>query len=251
MLHSTAKVSAVMAASFLALTLTGCATHSAPTTVGTAPPATSTDESTRLTTADQLSFLDLSAVANEIFSRDMTALAAQSQIVALGTVKRWLAGDRVTTATGMDVGAVILAEFTVSKVVTSNGDSRLAPGDTLYLPFPGGMDIGTLAESAPHDLDALVYLDRELSSEDLAVGDEYVVEKGDPEAAGAPRWVLTGSQGFVVVDQSAPGQVVWPMLGNTAAGTLQDALPGGTLDGLNDQQRAVADTYENEETPEP
>lgn len=199
---------------------------------------------------DQLSFLDLSAVANEIFSRDMTELAADSQIVALGTVERWLAGDRVTTATGMDVGAVILAEFTVSKVVTSNGDSTLAPGDTLYLPFPGGMDIGRLAESAPHDLEALVYLDRELSAEELAVGEEYVVEKGDPQAAGAPRWVLTGSQGFVVVDQSDPGQLVWPMLGNTAVGALQDALPGGTLDGLNDQQRAVIDTYESEETPE-
>lgn len=181
----------------------------------------------------------------------MTELADDSQIVALGTVNRWLAGDRVTSTAGMDVGAVILAEFTVSKIVKANGDSKLAPGDTLYVPFPGGMDIGKLAESAPHNLEALVYLDRELSTEDLAVGKEYVVEKGNPQAAVAPHWVLTGSQGFVVLDQSDRAQVVWPMLGNTTAGILQDALPGGTLDGLNDLQRAVVDTYEHDETPGP
>lgn len=189
-------------------------------------------------TAAALAFLDLSAVVDQSFS-SMETVAEQSQAIVFGTITRWLAGDTITTNTGMTVGAAILAEFTVTKVVEAQEGVTLRPGDTIYLPSPGAMDRDELAERAPKDLQALVYLGNELSAEELTPSDAYVVEPGDPEAAGAPRWILSSSQGFVVVDQDNPSVLVWPALGNVAQGSLADVLPGGRLDGLTDSQRST------------
>ncbi|WP_433675896.1 hypothetical protein [Microbacterium gorillae] len=164
-------------------------------------------------------------------------MAERSDVIAFGTINRWLAGDKVTTKTGMLVGAVTLAEFTVEKIVEIKKGTNLIPGDVIYLPTMGGMSSSELAARTPRNLQALVYLGDEMTAEDLTVDEAYVVERGDPAAAGAPRRMPQSSQGFVVVDQDNPNLLIWPALGNVAEGALEDVLPGGRLDGLTEDQR--------------
>lgn len=233
----------------LSLYLAGCATNTAPGSIPTtdepslssAVHAADATPSPNSKTASELSFLDVSAVVDQQFE-EMTTVAEKSDAVAFGTINRWLAGDKVTTKTGMLVGAATLAEFTVEKIVEAKEGIDLKPGDVIYLPSMGGMDSAELAARTPRDLQALVYLGHEMSAQDLTVNEAYVVEKGDPEAAGAPRWILQSSQAFVVVDQDNPNLLVWPDLGNVAEGALEDVLPGGRLDGLTEEQRSSVRT---------
>lgn len=218
----------------LALLLTSCAT--AP---GTDPAAASvTQDATQSDAAEMLLSLDISAVSTIVF-QNTTDLGHRSAAVVTGTVHRWLAGDKVTTATGTPVGAALLAEVEVIEV-TENGGSPLQPGDIVYIPVTSpSLDPQEVADALPRDLDVVAYLDDALTDEELQVSEEYRVEPGDAEAAGKPRWPLLSPQGFIVTNPSDPGEQIWPFLGARAAGKLTDVLPGGRLDGLTEEQRRL------------
>lgn len=218
----------------LALLLSSCAT--AP---GTHPaPVSVAQEATQSDAAELLMSLDVSAVSTIVF-QNTTDLGQRSAAVVTGTVHRWLAGDKVTTATGTPVGAALLAEVEVTEVTVKDGTS-LQPGDIVYIPvISPSSDPREVADALPRDLDVVAYLDVELTPEQLQVSEEYRVEPGDAEAAGKPRWPLLSPQGFIVTNPSDPDEQLWPFLGSRATGGLTDVLPGGRLDGLTEEQRKL------------
>jgi hypothetical protein len=182
--------------------------------------------------------LDISAVSTIVFQRT-TDMGHRSTAVVTGTVLRWLAGDKVSTASGNPVGAALLAEVEIVEV-TKNDGTPLQPGDIIYIPvISPSLEPQEVADALPRDLDVVAYLDDELTTEELQVSKEYRVEAGDAEAAGKPRWPLLSPQGFIITNPSDPGEQIWPFLGSRATGELTDVLPGGPLDGLTDEQRKL------------
>ncbi|MEV7611105.1 hypothetical protein AB0N61_16575 [Microbacterium sp. NPDC089320] len=218
----------------LVLLLSSCApaagTHPAPVSVA--------QEGAQSDAVDMLLSLDVSAVSTIIF-QNTTDVGQRSAAVITGTVHRWLAGDKVTTATGTPVGAALLAEVEVKKV-TKNDGTPLHPGDVIYIPvISPSLEPQEVSEALPRDLEVVAYLDDELSREQLQVSEEYRVEAGDADAAGKPRWPLLSPQGFIVTNPSDTGEQLWPFLGARATGKLTDVLPGGRLDGLTEEQRKL------------
>jgi hypothetical protein len=224
----------LMSVPALALLLSSCATASE-----THPaPASVAQEATQSDATEMLMSLDISAVSTIVFQRT-TDLGQRSAAVVTGTVYRWLAGDKVSTASGIPVGAALLAEVEIVEV-TQNAGTPLQPGDIIYIPVMSpSLDPQEVADALPRDLDVVAYLDDELTPEELQVSEEYRVEAGDAEAAGTPRWPLLNPQGFIVTTPSAPDELIWPFLGSRATGELRDALPGGRLDGLTEEQRTL------------
>jgi len=174
--------------------------------------------------------MDISKVAN-IVMVDTATLASTSDAVVVGTLRDWLVGDKVSTRSGADVGAAILAQIEVDRVVKLAEGIVLNPGDIIYATLISPtMETEKIVEALPVGLPMAAYLGGPLTPEQLAVNDALVVEKGDSAATGQPRWVPE-AQGFVVVDPDDPSYLIWPMLGSRQAATLDLTLPGGLLDG--------------------
>ncbi|MFT4260417.1 hypothetical protein [Microbacterium sp.] len=231
----------IIAVPLLMLALSSCATnstapgHSAPVSVGAGASARVDD----MRATELLMSLDQSAVANIVF-QNTTDLGNRSAAVVVGVVNRWLAGDTVRTVEGVDVGAAILAEITITSVTQAQNGVSLRPGDVIYVPtISPSMNPVEVAEVLPENLEVVAYLDNALTEEELRVSKAYTVEPGDKEAAGLPRWPLQSPQGFVVTNPDDPRIQLWPFLGAQAEGPLEDALPGGSLDGLTPEQRKL------------
>lgn len=236
---------AIATISMVVLTCSGCAGFAAPlaapgATTAVTEPTAAEDEARLMRT---LGFLNISETANIVFS-DMDSIGEMSEAVAYGTITRWLRGDSYSSVEGMEAGGAILAEFVVGEIAQAQPESRLSAGETIYIPFTVSTGIDEMIAGAPAPLDTLVYLDHQLSSEELTPNDAYVVTPGDPEAAGAPRWVPQSTQGFVIVDPADATRLYWPRLGISASGELSDAAPGGTLDGLTPEQRETVVSVE-------
>lgn len=229
------RVSILALFAVLSLGISACATKSEPL-----PAASSVSGEEARATAELLAPLDISQAANIMFV-DTETLAKTSDVIVVGTISEWLLGDQVSTETGMDIGATILAVIKVSEVSHQAEGVAVAPGDVLYAivlaPFEGREEI---IASLPTGLETVAYLEGPLTSDDLTVADDLDVEPGDAKADGEDRWITT-PQGFIVTAPSDSTFQIWPSLGSAQTGELREALPGGTLDGLTEAQRRVAE----------
>ncbi|MDO5535840.1 MAG: hypothetical protein Q4F65_14475, partial [Propionibacteriaceae bacterium] len=188
---------AATAVAGMALGLGGCAV----TVAAEPPPAPATQAAS---TAAALRALDISEVAHIIPADSPDALASSADAVVTGTVRSWLAGDKVTTESGASVGAAILAEVEVERVHAASAQGQPAPGEVIYLTFvTGPMDSEPLVASLPTGLSVAAFLEGPLTGSQLAINEELRVEAGDSRAAGKPRWIPE-PQGFVVVDPDDP-----------------------------------------------
>lgn len=154
-------------------------------------------------------------------------LSEGRDVVVVGTVEAVSEG-RTSVIVGTDepVDATIVVTLSNAEhligAAPSDGDGHVY----IELPDPGLQDTTAYEKALPKGAPVLVYGD---DAWDGAPGDGDI-ELRDP-AGGRPDgqhlYMPAGPQGFLV--QAAAEQVVWPLLAETAPGTLAEAEPEGRL----------------------
>lgn len=205
----------------VALLLTGCATNS-PASSGSSVVLEAPDEDY---TNDSLASLNVSETANIVRYPTNEGLANEAELVVTGTIGDWSPG----TVVEYDAGGIAM-----SAVVVRIDNVRAAKGEwvadePIYLGLTAGDGTEEFAKSLPTSLPVVAYLNR--SADIVDTDTDGVVFRningGRPE--GSQLWVLSHMQGFAV--EAGPGQLLWPLTGAAASGTIQDVLPQGKLVG--------------------
>ncbi|WOF24047.1 hypothetical protein N8K70_05040 [Microbacterium betulae] len=187
-----------------------------------------------------LTALSTEAVLQAVYL-DSTGLGVVSDLVAEGTIVEWMPGVITRTTTGMDVGSTIVMQLEITRVIDQSDGQSVREGDVIHVSrIAPTMDPAALTADLPTGRDALVYLSEPLSAEERAADPAYDVERVDERTANVPLWQYPNPQGLVV-ELAGSEELVWPYLGSSADGSLREAEPGGTLDGLNAAQRKARD----------
>ena len=237
---STQAFAVVPAIALLSLA-TGCATtmNDASVSATTSIPSIADKTASRGDEA-RLTALSTEAVLQAVYL-DSTGLAAASDLVAEGTILEWMPGVVTRTTTGMDVGSTIVMQLKITRVIDQSDGQPVREGDIVHVSrMAPTMDPAALAADLPAGGDALVYLSEPLSAQERVADPAYDVERVDERTSDVPLWQYHNPQGLVV-ELAGSEKLVWPFLGSSAEGTLREAEPGGTLDGLNDAQRKTRD----------
>ncbi len=224
--------------------LTSCATAE-PTqsneVVGSSIPATVQPTGDQL---ESLAFLNLSELINFV-PMTTTALGATSNAVIEGTLLRWVRGAQLHEAeSGALVAGSLLAEIRIDAVERADSET-LREGDVIYVTQMSGALTSEQAAQLPANFEVVAYLDGPLVRDELKLSEVYRQTPGDVPEGVTELWMFGGPQGLII---EVPGEdaVMWPMLGSKEIGTLADALPGGALDGLDDDLRRTAHEWEQQ-----
>jgi hypothetical protein len=160
-------------------------------------------------------------------SRSTEELAKKADIVAIGSVAGIADGPRYGRFDDelTDIGSV-LVQLRPTDVVQGEAKADLY----VSLIAPAGVTAESLSGVLPNGTNVVVYASRsaEPGADPSAAGidvDEW--QKGRP--AGEPILVPL-AQGFIV--EGRDGGLGWPLTGATATASLEDALPGGPVVGI-------------------
>ena len=163
-------------------------------------------------------------------------LAGQSELVVSGRVSRFQPGrDEVVKGSGqlLQTTTVLVLEETV----VAAGSHQSANGkDEVYIelrPLPAGA-ADRLPAAFPQGTEVVAYVQEgATAATNGAEGTDTEfrdVEAGRP--TGEPLYIFVNPQGFIAQAEDG-GPVVWPIGGGQSQeGSIQDALPGGDLIGI-------------------